>query len=1036
MSNFYIVRHSYILSADKKRKEKRENLKSKVIVAIMLVSMLATILMVQTTFSQIGPEMDILRHEVIKSPDAALIAMQTGVCDFSPDQIRTPDIEKQDEDGMTITEDLGFHMGFIAYNIRDLATIQSYWRPSVTAWPLHDVAFREALITCYDQLGIIPPIYGYIVTPVRSLVPPAQSKYYNPAVPEHPYNPGNPFTSTAGDGTSCGILLAAGYTFVDAGTTGVVDDADYWKCPDNSPVPYMELWTPLIGVAPTSYQHGQEFVADLRSIGLAATAENGNSGFESIGRDFSEYLEDVYDYADFDAYMAFYSLGRLPSQLYTRLHTSQDSLNYPGRGNAPGVNDPTIDVLCETVMYSLDTDAIEVAAKEVQEMLYTDDKVTYPNADNFALSYMMMYSRSYFNAFNPNLRGIVKSLGFGSDNMWTFLNMNWEPGYERLEDGDTVVIWCLAEEPTNFNPTSATSTSEWDIIDKCLDGLTAINPYNHNDIAWIASDWTITETMGGMDIDFTLRNDVEWQDGKPFTAYDVEFCLEFLRDYHVPRYSTTWETLIDVTVTDATHLTISADEAGVALFYEYSNLAPMLPQHIWDRSWPDDQSVLDYDPTEAYNVAPGYTAGPHPPPTNLFGTGPWIFQFYDAVNWYSDLWANRDYFMTQGEISTIKAEMFWEIGDVNRNGVVNQIDLDLVSIHYGCIKGEPCYDPDCDFNQDDIIDTRDVNICAYHLDWYREYPSDVIDVAVLEATTYPTAVPGQQVPISVKAKNKGINDRTVNFTYYYDDTLIGFQTIILPPCQSNVSYIWDTTGILEGTYTIKVNATVLDGTDVDPSDNLLVNGQIELVIPTISVEPQKSIVGSAGKNFSISINITNAPYNNTWAWEFKLGWDVSLLNITDVNEGTFLSQDGTWGTLFVNLTNQEEGWVLASGSLTDDPISQGQPLPHGNGCLATVNFTVLTLENGTLHLSETILLDYNIDPYTHNTQDGEFEVLLGDVNRDGIVDEADKEVIKDAYGSTPGSPNWNPEADIWGPDDEPDGFINVYDLAMWGKIHE
>jgi hypothetical protein len=79
------------------------------------------------------------------------------------------------------------------------------------------------------------------------------------------------------------------------------------------------------------------------------------------------------------------------------------------------------------------------------------------------------------------------------------------------------------------------------------------------------------------------------------------------------------------------------------------------------------------------------------------------------------------------------------------------------------------------------------------------------------------------------------------------------------------------------------------------------------------------------------------------------------------------------------------------------------------------------------------LLNYNIDPYYHTTQDGEFEVLLGDVDRNGIIDNEDVKIIKIAYGSVPGSSNWNPEADIWGPEGKPDGFINVYDLAMCGK---
>jgi outer membrane protein assembly factor BamB len=691
-----------------------------------------------------GPKIDMLRFKVIRSPAAQLVGMQTGVVDVLPSLsvpmdvyssilaeangglIRTSDIEDLVSDGFFIMQDLGFHMGFIGYNIRE---DQSYRRDDINYWPLHDVEFRHALIHCYDQLGIIPPIYGYTVTPVRSLVPPAQSKYYNTAVPSHPYNPGDPFTSSPSEHSTCGILKAAGYTFVDADSSGTVTDADYWKCPNGDPLPYMEIWTPLMGDTPTSFQHGAAFVAGLNAVGLKATTANGNHGLLNVGRSFNAYLADVYDRADFDAYMAFYGVERLPTQLYLLLHTNQDSQIYPGRTNAVGVNDATIDALCEDVKFSLDTDVIEAAAKQIQEMLYTPDKTTYPNADNFALSYMTLYSRSYFNAYHPNLRGIVKSPGYGSDNKWTFLNIHWAPGTEREEAGKTVAIWTLGGAPNSLNPLYASTKYEWEILAQVYDGLTNVNPYNHYDIRWVASDWQITETAGGMDIEFTLRDDVEWQDGKPFTAYDAEFCLEFLRDYQVPRYANPCETLVDVIVTDDTHFTVVANKAGIDLFYGYAGLAAMLPEHIWNRFGdPNDpiqrQAVLDYDPTEAYNVAPGYTAGPHPPPTNLFGTGLFIFQFYDEINEYSDLWANRNYFLETTEIQDLKTEMFWEVGDYNRNGIIDVSDLTYTSLAFGtCIMdGIPPFDPDADYDSDNWVNIGDISNCVYHLIWQKEYP--------------------------------------------------------------------------------------------------------------------------------------------------------------------------------------------------------------------------------------------------------------------------------------------------------------------------
>jgi ABC-type transport system substrate-binding protein len=468
--------------------------------------------------------------------------------------------------------------------------------------------------------------------------------------------------------------------------------------------------------------------ADWAAIGLAATWANGMKGIYTDGEDFNWYLAQVFNHANFDGYLVFYSLGRIPDQLYSLLHSSQDSLTHPGRRNAPGVNDPTIDALTETVKFSLNVNDIETAAKTVQEMLYTPDKSVYPNADHFALAYMTMYSRTYFNGYSPNLRGVVRSPGYGSDNRWTDLNIYWEPGTERIENGKTAAIFDLHYSPGTLNPLYADEYYEWDILARQYDGLTGINPYNHNDLSWLAEDWTITETVAGMNIDFTLRDNIHWQDGKPFTAYDVEFSLEFLRDYQVPRYAATWDALMDVVVTDAAHFTIIADEPSIDLFYDFSNLAPRLPEHIWNRFGdPTDpanrQAALDYDPTEPYNVAPGYTQGLNPTPTNLFGTGPFIFQFYDDVDHYCDLWRNENYFKTASDVGSQMTEMFHEVGDVNEDGIIDVLDQQTISFAYGYFVGEPNYNPAADIVQAPfVVDIKDLATAGAHLGGQREYP--------------------------------------------------------------------------------------------------------------------------------------------------------------------------------------------------------------------------------------------------------------------------------------------------------------------------
>ncbi len=49
---------------------------------------------------------------------------------------------------------------------------------------------------------------------------------------------------------------------------------------------------------------------------------------------------------------------------------------------------------------------------------------------------------------------------------------------------------------------------------------------------------------------------------------------------------------------------------------------------------------------------------------------------------------------------------------------------------------------------------------------------------------------------------------------------------------------------------------------------------------------------------------------------------------------------------------------------------------------------------------------------------------MGDVNWDGKINQADVDLIKAAWLSKPGDPNWNPDADLNG-----DGIVNILDVS-------
>jgi len=1040
-------------------------------------------------------------------------AMQNGYIDVLTDLEMPVDVEKLDDECFTITATLSFQFCYIAFNLKN------WWLGPQNGSDGPGRALRHAMAHLVPKDELIGTLFKYLVTKIEAPGPPAQGEWYNSNVDPHTYDP-----DMAHD-----ILTYDSNWVWDAGDGRWELGKSFAGHSAGEPMPTTIIYSPESAVAPTSWEIVKTTVA--RMTGAGPFAAHPLPVFDvpidfavlSDILDFEPNRSSSYDAGGWDAYFGGYGgLGNSATFLFNLFHSSQD---VEIGDNQMHLNNAALDAELDVINTSLDHAAKVAAAHTAYELLMGNTAYQYDPTTNGIIASIPIYSLAHYNAFNPELRGIVNAPGLGSDNMWTGLNMHWTPGLERMSDlvpGGTMASWCLNYPPlTPLGPLSPrrhcprATVPSWEILNRIFDPLIAVNPYTLEHFAWILNatkDPDYPDTPGyyvepwgdGMKVTYYLVDDTPlWQDGHQVDAFDCEFAWEYQVEYQIGQW---WETfmyfdhadVIDVPYnrTVAAYLTETSQFTPLVL----AEMALMFPEHIWGctherggRATPSCVYVSEY--AEMYDGTPitvesgicGCAPGtPHTAPekttcehgcgcvidhpgtpenevyaydpiyyahatpefpwlTELIGSGPFIFRSYNPTAMVADIVAfdaartgsggdpNVHYWKTTDELYQNLVDMFWEAGDVNRDGVVDQIDMDRMDAAAGCWWWEPCYDPDCDLNSDGVVDMKDFTRLSLNFGRWREYPADIADVAVHEASTYPTAVPGQDVKISIKAKNRGSTDRTVNFTYYYDDVFIGYQIVTLAPCQSNVSFTWDTTGVPEGTYTIKVNATVVDGPDINLADNLYVDGEIRFAIPAISVDPQQSIVGSAGKNLSVNISITDAPYNNTWAWQFKLSWDPALLNITDIDESTFLTQSGTWATAFVNVTNQEEGWVLASCTLVDDPIEQGQPLPYGNGILATINFTVLDVGSCTLHLYDTILLDYEIDPYSHTTQDGEFEVLLGDINRDGIVDDEDLEIIDLAFGSSPGDSAWNPEADIWGPDDEPDGVIDVYDLAMWGK---
>ena len=140
-------------------------------------------------------------------------------------------------------------------------------------------------------------------------------------------------------------------------------------------------------------------------------------------------------------------------------------------------------------------------------------------------------------------------------------------------------------------------------------------------------------------------------------------------------------------------------------------------------------------------------------------------------------------------------------------------------------------------------------------------------------------------------------------------------------------------------------------------------------ITTIYVDPQTTL-GAIGQNFTVKINISDVI--DLYGWEFKLGWNATILDVIDVREGSFLRKGGE--TFFWSVTNNTVGYILV-----DCTLLGSIPGVNGNGTLAIVEFHVETVGECPLDLYDTILVNSEELSIQHMIIDGYYRTSVHDV---------------------------------------------------------
>lgn len=202
------------------------------------------------------------------------------------------------------------------------------------------------------------------------------------------------------------------------------------------------------------------------------------------------------------------------------------------------------------------------------------------------------------------------------------------PSYDSTPvRGGTLRLVRPPADPLDYNPTSF--RQDYQVPVSYLDPLLRPDPVTLEPTPWLAESWQVAPD--GLGVRFTLRRDVTWHDGSPFTAADVRFSLLAYRDDVDTGVRNLFTLLEDVeAVSEAEVRVVLAAPDPSWLFNGATQLIFQAAQYeqYWNGAAPGERSLRGFDWVNS-------------PPV---GTGPWRVDAISADG--VDFSRNDDYWQS------------------------------------------------------------------------------------------------------------------------------------------------------------------------------------------------------------------------------------------------------------------------------------------------------------------------------------------------------------------------------------------------------
>lgn len=458
--------------------------------------------------------------------------------------------------------------------------------------PCDDVAFRYAIASVVNREYITKSLFKGLVDACNTFVPPLSDEWTNKKA-----------AAPSFDSIKARKLLDSnGYIF---------DKISKLRINPKTGNPLkLTMLTPLKSKSPVLWNIGYTMSYYMKSMGIKtehiALADHLLNSRTMLNRDFDILAQDI-------------NMAQAPFGLYPLLHSSRDqkwTFAYSG------MHDSNLDKSLEKLWFGINKAEVQKAAAEIQASLHK------------SLPYVAVCSAPEMAVAGREWEGAVNMPGYGISNMWTYLSIHKKGG-----NNDETLILNSTEGFTSLNPITATNTSEWSVLKQIFSPLFYYDFKTMKDKPVLAKSWDLENISGQngtncMKVTFHLLDGVKWHDGIPFTAKDIKFCIDFLKNNNVENFKDRISIINEVKAPDDLTIEIFLNECGYRHLYDLAWFT-FMPQHIWE-------GVKDFESFKPWNE-------PNPMDkdlTKLVGQGPFIYKGGSLGDGVTIYW-NQDWLMAK-----------------------------------------------------------------------------------------------------------------------------------------------------------------------------------------------------------------------------------------------------------------------------------------------------------------------------------------------------------------------------------------------------